>query len=168
MTREEARNSMHRHRQTLVTMLRREHFEGMKHIATLANATRSIRERGFEPGAFEEIAHSIRWINTDVRRHMAAEEQYFFPLLYEKRKKLIEELRAQHSELRSAFTQLMEAVRDVEEGTLRGSTLLDLVNASDHVAKLLQHHILKEDNELYPEILKALSSEGTTGNGSSP
>jgi hemerythrin-like domain-containing protein len=159
MTREQARNSMNRHRHTLVTMMRREHFEGMKHLKALSEASRSIREKGFESKAFEEIARSIRWINVDVRRHMAAEEQYFFPLLHEQEKKLIEELRTQHGELRSAFTQLMEAVRDVEEGTLRGSILLELVNASDNVAKLLKYHILKEDVELFPRVLTLVDQQ---------
>ena len=156
-TRVSLRPSMHTH--SLVEILQREHQEGTVHIRELSEAARSIQQNGFTVSAFEQLALSIRWLNTSVRRHMQKEEQHLFPLLVAEQYDLVNHLLVQHHELSTAFTQLMDAVSDVEEGTLRGSILQELVLAADHVVKLLEEHMAEESAVAFPLVIKILSSK---------
>lgn len=141
---------------SVVEMLQREHDEGSGHLQELSQAVRSIRRDGFTVAAFEQIARSIRWLNTSVRRHMQKEEQHIFPLLADEHADLLKHLQVQHHELATAFTQLMDAVNDVEEGTLRGSILQELVTATEDVVQRMAAHMEEENTALFPLAIKRL------------
>lgn len=119
-------------------------------MAELGTAAASIKSTGFSVEAFEQIARGIRWINTSVRRHLDSEEKDMLPTVALQDPDLVSVIRQQHWELRNAFTYLMGAVTEVEEGKIRGSSIQELVKAAELVVRLLDEHMKKENEELYP------------------
>ena len=146
----------------IVETLQNEHSEGVKHVQELAEAAHTIQRNGFNAAAFEQIARSIRWINTGVRMHMQAEEQHLFPAIRAENPRLFEQLHSEHRELGTAFTQLMNTVFDVEEGTLRGSILQELVTTTDNVVRLLEKHMQEENAALFPLLQNMLNASSET------
>lgn len=142
-----------------IEILKREHTEGLTHLARLENATESLRRNGFSAEAFEQIAASIRWIDTDVRKHIEKEERYLLPLLDRHVVDVPEMIRNEHRELRSAFTQLLQTVEDVEEGQIRGSILQELVQIATVIVDLMRRHIETENTLLFPLVQKVLTSQ---------
>lgn len=142
-----------------IEILKWEHNEGLKHLSRLENATESLQHNGFSAEAFEEIADSIRWINTDVRRHTEKEEKYLLPLLDRHVVGLPDIVRNEHRELRSAFGQLLDAVQDVEEGKIRGSTIQEIVQIATMIVELMRKHIATEDNLLFPMTKEILTTQ---------
>lgn len=141
-----------------IEILRKEHVEGLKHLALLENATESLRHNGFSAEAFEQIAESIRWMNTDVRRHTEREEKYLLPLLDRHVIGLPDIVRNEHRELRSAVGQLLNSVQEVEEGKIRGSTILEIVQIATLIVELMRKHIATENNLLFPMTKEVLTA----------
>lgn len=142
-----------------IELLVREHEEGMKQLTVLEKAAESIRHDGFSVKAFEEIAGTIRWMNTSVRHHTQIEERYLFPLIEEKMRSLAEQVRGEHRELWDSFSELLATVNDVEEGRLHGSSILDVVRIAENIVLLLRNHIRRENMIVYPAVRQLLSTE---------
>lgn len=140
-------------------MLIREHEEGMRHLAVLERAAESIRTEGFSAKAFEEIAETIRWMNTEVRHHTQVEERFLFPMIERQMRSLAEQVRGEHRDLWDCFSELLNTIRDVEEGRLHGSSILDVVRTAQNIVVLLRNHIRRENTVLYPAIRQLLSAE---------
>jgi hemerythrin-like domain-containing protein len=141
-----------------IELLRKEHGEGLKHLERLGNAADSIKANGFSVEAFEEIVNAVRWMNTDVRRHTDREEKYLFPLIERHSSNLPELMRGEHRELGTAFTQLLDIVREIEEGRVRGSSIYEVVQLSYLIVDLMRIHINRENQFLFPLAKKLLSS----------
>ena len=139
-------------------MLKHEHDEGMKHLLALESAAESIKVHGFSAEAFEKIAESIRWMNTEVRRHTEFEEQYLFPLIEHHMMNLAEQMRGDHRDLWDSFSELLEKVKEVEEGRLHGTSIRDVVSIAFSIVEQMRAHIRRENNVLYPA-LKQLMTE---------
>lgn len=140
-----------------IGLLRIEHEEGLKHLERLGNAADSIKSNGFSVEAFEEIVDAVRWMNTDVRRHTDREEKYLFPLIERHSSNLPELMRGEHRELGTAFTQLLDIVREIEEGKVRGSSIYEVVQISYLIVDLMRIHINRENQFLFPLAKKILS-----------
>ncbi len=142
-----------------IELLVREHEEGMKRLAVLQRAAESIRSEGFSAKAFEEIADTIRWMNTSVRHHTQIEEQFLFPMIEPRMRGLAEQVRGEHRDLWDSFSELLGTVRDVEEGRLHGSSILDVVRIAENIVVLLRNHIRRENTVVFPAIRQLLSKE---------
>jgi len=138
--------------QELLASLRCEHEAGLKYVRRLESAASAISHDAFSAGAFEEIARTVRWINTSVADHLKKEENSLFSLMDLQSGGLADEIRTEHAELRIAFAQLIISIQDMERGNLRAWCIQDVVQASEHVAQLLERHIAKEER-----ILKGLA-----------
>jgi len=138
-------------------LLKKEHEEGQKHLERLGSAADSIKINGFSVEAFEEIVDAVRWMNTDVRRHTDWEEKHLFPLIERHTSELPEQMRNDHRELRSSFTQLLDIVREIEEGKMRGSSIHEIVQISYVIVELMRSHIQKENDHLFPLAQKMLT-----------
>lgn len=133
-------------------ILIRAHEEGMDQLGVLENAAESIRAGGFSPEAFEQIAETIRWMNTEVRRHTQLEEEVLFPLVERHVKGLAEQMRGEHRDLWNAFSELLTYVREVEEGRLHGSSIRDVVSVALEIVDQMRSHIKRENTILFPAV----------------
>jgi iron-sulfur cluster repair protein YtfE (RIC family) len=98
----------------------------------------------------EQLARTIEFVNEEILPHFAKEEQFVFP---EARSipevgPLIEELKRQHSDIRSKFSAL-EGLSSDEE----------ILAAFSALGAALEFHIRKEERELFPMLEEKLSEE---------
>ncbi len=140
-----------------IKVLIREHNEGLQHLAVLENAAESIKMNGFSPEAFEQIAETIRWMNTEVRRHTEIEEKFLFPLIDRHMRSLADQVRGEHRDLWDLFNDLLHAVREVEEGRLHGTSILDIVAIVKSIVTLLRTHVRREDTMVFPAVKQLLT-----------
>lgn len=140
-------------------ILIRAHEEGMTRLGVLENAAESIRSNGFSPEAFEQIAETIRWMNTEVRRHTQIEEQVLFPVVERHVRGLAEQMRGEHRDLWNAFSELLSYVREVEEGKLHGSSIMDVVRVALDIVDQMRNHIKREDTILFPAVRQLFSKK---------
>lgn len=142
-----------------IDLLQHEHDKGMQQLSMLENAANSIRAHGFSPEAFEQIAATIRWMNTEVRRHTQIEERFLFPLVEPHMKSLAEQVRGEHRDLWDSFSDLLETVREVEEGRLHGTSIRDVVTIAQTIVELMRAHIKRENTILFPAIRQLLTED---------
>ena len=140
-------------------ILTRAHDEGMDQLGVLENAAESIRANGFSPEAFEQIAETIRWMNTEVRKHTQIEEQVLFPVVQRHVKGLAEQMRGEHRDLWNAFSELLTYVREVEEGKRHGSSIMDVVRVSFDIIDQMRNHIKRENTILFPAARQLFSEK---------
>ena len=140
-------------------ILRHQHEEGMRHLLLLENAAESIKASGFSAEAFEQIAESIRWMNTEVRRHTKFEEQYLFPLIDRHMKNLAEQMRGDHRDLWDSFSELLDKVKEVEEGRLHGTSIREVVAIAFSIVEQMRAHIRRENTVLYPAMKQLLTEQ---------
>jgi hemerythrin-like domain-containing protein len=142
-----------------IDLLRREHRDGLQRLMVLENAAESIRAGGFSPEAFEQIAETIRWMNTVVGKHTEIEERFLFPLIDRHMRTLAEQVRGEHRDLWDLFSDLLNAVREVEEGRLRGTSIRDIVTIARSIVDLMRTHIRREDSMVFPAVRHVLTEE---------
>lgn len=152
-------SDQHRSSKDPLEILRRQHEEGMKQLLILENAVESIKANGFSAEAFEQIAESIRWMNTEVRRHTKFEEQYLFPLIDRYLKNLAEQMRGDHRDLWDSFSELLDKVKEVEEGRLHGTSIRDVVAIAFTIIEQMRAHIRRENTILYPALKQLLTEQ---------
>ncbi len=140
-----------------IKMLIQEHTEGLQHLALLENASESIKLNGFSPEAFEQIAETIRWLNTEVRRHTQIEEKFLFPLIDRHMRSLADQVRGEHRDLWDLFNELLQAVKEVEEGRLHGTSIRDIVAIAKSIVQLLRAHVRREDTMVFPAVKQLLT-----------
>ena len=133
--------------------------EGITRLVVLEHAAESIRSNGFSPEAFEQIAETIRWMNTEVRRHTQIEEQVLFPVVERHVRGLAEQMRGEHRDLWNAFSELLSYVREVEEGKLHGSSIMDVVRVALDIVDQMRNHIKREDTILFPAVRQLFSKK---------
>jgi hemerythrin-like domain-containing protein len=131
--------------------------EGIHHVATLQRSAESIRLYGFFAEAFNAIAQAVKYIDTVLRKHDQTEERYLFPLLEPHAPESVREMRQNRRELWSAFTRLRDVVEEIEESKVTGSSIHELIEASNAMAQLLRAHLEDEDSILYPLSREKLS-----------
>lgn len=136
-----------------------EHAKGLHQLSLMANAAVSIEVNGFSAEAFQTIAEAIRYIGSEIRCHNEREEQYLFPALDRHVSGPPGAMRHEHRELWRAFNELLKAVRDVEDGRLRGSSIRELVQLVNYIVDHLRDHIDKENTVLYPMAKRLLTAE---------
>ena len=132
--------------------------QGMHHLQILENAADSIKANGFSAEAFEQIAETIRWMNTEVRRHTKLEEQYLFPLVEHHMKSLADQVKGDHQDMWDSFSDLLDTVKEVEEGRLHGTSIRTVVAIARTIVEQMRAHIRRENTILYPA-LKELMTE---------
>jgi iron-sulfur cluster repair protein YtfE (RIC family) len=96
----------------------------------------------------EKKDYTIRFYNSELKKHFAEEEEILFPAVKNKNAevdKLILEIISEHRKMESLVSEL-------------GKTK-HLDNVLDELGKLLESHIRKEERELFLEIEKVLSDE---------
>jgi len=142
-----------------IKVLIREHNEGLQHLVVLENAAESIKLNGFSPEAFEQIAETIRWLNTEVRRHTQIEEKFLFPLIERHMGSLAEQVRGEHRDLWDLFNDLLQAVKEVEEGRLHGTSIRDIVAIAKSIVELLRAHVRREDTMVFPAVKQLLTRD---------
>lgn len=140
-----------------IKALIQEHTEGLEHLAVLENASESIKSNGFSPEAFEQIAETIRWLNTEVRRHTQIEEKFLFPLIDRHMRTLADQVRGEHRDLWDLFNDLLRAVKEVEDGRLHGTSILDIVAIAKSIVDLLRAHVRREDTMVFPAVKQLLT-----------
>lgn len=140
-----------------IDLLLEDHARGMDQLSMLEQAAASIRANGFSPEAFEQIAATIRWMNTEVRRHTEIEERHLFPLVESHMKAVADQVRGEHRDLWDAFSDLLAAVKEVEEGRLHGTSIRNVVMIAEMIVELMRTHIRREDTIVYPAIRELLS-----------
>lgn len=140
-----------------IDLLVQEHNVGMQHLAVLESASESIKANGFSAEAFEQIAGTIRWMNTEVRKHTEIEERFLFPLIDHHMRSLAEQVRGEHRDLWDSFSDLLQAVKEVEEGRLHGTSIRDIVAIAKSIVDLLRAHIRREDTIMFPAIRQLLT-----------
>lgn len=142
-----------------IKVLIREHNEGLQRLAVLENAAESIKLNGFSAEAFEQIAETIRWLNTEVRRHTQIEEKFLFPLIDRHMRALADQVRGEHRDLWDLFNDLLHAVKDVEEGRLHGTSIRDIVAIVRSIVELLRAHVRREDTMVFPAVKQLLTKD---------
>lgn len=142
-----------------IKVLIREHNEGLVRLAVLESAAESIKLNGFSPEAFEQIAETIRWLNTEVRRHTQIEEKFLFPLIDRHMRSLAEQVRGEHRDLWDLFNDLLRVVKDVEEGRLHGTSISDIVAIVRSIVELLRAHVRREDTMVFPAVKQLLTKD---------
>jgi hemerythrin-like domain-containing protein len=142
-----------------IDLLLHDHEKGMVQLSLLEQAAESIRVNGFSPEAFEQIAATIRWMNTEVRKHTEIEERLVFPLVESHMKSLAEQVRGEHRDLWDAFSDLLAAVKEVEEGRLHGTSIRNVVSIAEMIVELMRTHIRRENTILFPAIRQLLSNK---------
>lgn len=136
----------------------KDHEEAMHQLQVLENAADSIKASGFSAEAFEQIAETIRWMNTEVRRHTKLEEHYLFPLIEHHVKSLADQMKGDHRDMWDSFSDLLDAVKEVEEGRLHGTSIQTIVAIARSIVEQMRGHIRRENMILYPA-LKELMTE---------
>jgi hemerythrin-like domain-containing protein len=139
-------------------LLKADHVEAMHRLQVLENAADSIKANGFSAEAFEQIAETIRWMNTEVRRHTKLEEQYLFPLVEHHMKNLADQVKGDHRDMWDSFSDLLDTVKEVEEGRLHGTSIQTVVAIARTILEQMRNHIRRENTILYPA-LKELMTE---------
>ncbi|GJQ21035.1 MAG: hypothetical protein HBSIN02_13900 [Bacteroidia bacterium] len=153
-----ARSGKRKTPQHPIDILLQDHEKGMHQLSMLEQAAESIRVNGFSPEAFEQIAAIIRWMNTEVRKHTEIEERLVFPLVESHMKSLAEQVKGEHRDLWDAFSDLLTAVKEVEEGRLHGTSIRNVVSIAEMIVDLMRTHIRREDTILYPAIRQLLTN----------
>jgi hemerythrin-like domain-containing protein len=148
-------------------LLVQEHEEGLKFIRRLREAAEDIRTRGFSTPAFERVGEAIRFFDTEMRRHNEKEEEFLLPLLGHYIPGAPLQMRREHRAIWAAFEELRGYVHDIEEGRLRGSAIMDLVECANLIVEMLGEHIARENDELFPAAKRLLNVEeyGRLANG---
>ena len=146
-------------KQDPLDILMREHELGMQHLQVLENAVASIRATGFSAEAFEQIAETIRWMNTEVRRHTRLEEEVLFPVMEKHVRGMAEQMRGEHRDLWNSFSELLSYVKEVEEGKLHGSSIRDVVRVATDIVEQMRNHIRRENTVLFPAARQLFSKQ---------
>jgi hemerythrin-like domain-containing protein len=131
--------------------------EGIQHVAGLQRSAESIRLYGFFAEAFNAISQAVTYVDTVLRKHDQTEERCLFPLLEPHAPESVREMRESRRGLWSAFTRLRDVVEEIEESKVTGSSIHELIEASNAMAKLLNAHLEDEDSILYPLSREKLS-----------
>ena len=141
-----------------IEVLMKDHDEGLKHLALMKNAVNSIRQTGFSAEAFRQIAEAIQFIDVEIRQHNELEEKVLFPLIERHGLSPSYAMRHEHREMWSAFNRLLKHVRDIEEGRLHGTSIVEFIKASEFIIDMLGNHIAEENTVLFPMIRKVLTA----------
>lgn len=140
-----------------IDLLLEDHARGLDQLSMLEQAAESIRANGFSPEAFEQIAATIRWMNTEVRKHTEIEERHLFPLVESHMKAVADQVRGEHRDLWDAFSDLLTAVKEVEEGRLHGTSIRNVVMITGMIVELMRAHIRRENTIMFPAVRELLS-----------
>lgn len=151
------------HKQDPLEVLQEEHEEAMRRLLVLENAADSIKANGFSAEAFEQIAETIRWMNTEVRRHTKLEEQYLFPLIEHHMKNLADQVKGDHQDMWDSFSDLLDTVKEVEEGRLHGTSIRNVVTIARTIAEQMRSHIRRENMILYPALRELMTEKESEG-----
>ncbi len=142
-----------------LVILMDEHHHAIKQLLKLEKAVTSMNDTGFNRDAFEVLAETIRFFERDFRKHDQKEEQILFPLLEQHQPGITSAYRTEHRELWGEFNHLLSCVNDVEDGRLRGSSRVELVESAKRLIDLLRTHIINENTFLFSQTKNLLSHE---------
>jgi hemerythrin-like domain-containing protein len=131
----------------------------MQHVATLRETAEEVQVSGFSTFAFRKIADIIRILDFELRHHNDAEERFVFPVLAKRSEKLVETLLDEHKEMWDAFVNLLESIRSIEEGSVRGISVTSLLLDIRLLCDLLTSHIQKENDLFFPTLRDLLPQE---------
>jgi hemerythrin-like domain-containing protein len=136
-----------------------ENERGREYTEQLRIAAEHIQANGFSFETFEQIVEAIRFIETEIRRHCEAEEQYLFPLLDRHVKGSLQAAVEEHRAIWKALGVLRECVKDIEDLRIHPAIIRDLAQYSIAIADLLLRQIEKENATLFPAVKDLLTPE---------
>ncbi|MBI5020443.1 MAG: hemerythrin domain-containing protein [Ignavibacteriales bacterium] len=142
-----------------LVILREEHERGLKELEKISAAIESIQEKGFSADAFAQIAESVRYIGSEMRKHYEKEEHHLFPLLDKHLFESPNEIRYERREMWQYYNELINAIRDVEDGRSHGSTVRDLLQCALQVVEHFRNHINRENDVILPMVKRLLTSD---------
>ncbi len=142
-----------------LAILMEEHHHAIKQLLKLEKAVGSMNDSGFNRDAFEVLAETIRFFERDFRKHDQKEEQLLFPMLEKHQPGITIAYRSEHRELWGEFNHLLSCVHDVEDGRLRGSSRVELVESAKRLIDLLRTHIINENTFLFSQTKNLLTPE---------
>jgi len=131
----------------------------MNCLLLMENAAQSIETNGFTVEAFQTIAEAVRSIGKIIFPHSEREEECLFPLIENHVEGSTNALRSEHRKLREGYNDLMESVRNVEDGKLHNFSIRDLVQKTKFLVEFLSNHINKENNVLYKTAQRVLTND---------
>lgn len=140
-------------------LLRLEHTKGINELEKITIATESIHTDGFTAAAFQQIAMSVLYIGSEMRKHYEKEERYLFPLLDKHLFESPNEIRHERREMWHTFNELMMIVKDVENGRIHGTTLRELMQSSRDVVGQFKNHIERENTIIFPMVKRLLTPD---------
>jgi hemerythrin-like domain-containing protein len=140
-------------------ILQMEHERGLEYAQRLQEAADDIRKHGFSTAAYSRIGEAILFIDTEMRRHNEKEEQFLLPLIEPHIPRSPQEIRREHRALWTAFQDLRRHIQDIEDGRLRGTAIIELVESASLIAEILGEHIAMENEVLFPEVKRLLNAE---------
>lgn len=140
-------------------VLKREHVRGLEELEKISTAIESIQKAGFSRMAFEQIAVSVRYIGSEMRKHYEKEERHLFPLLDKHLFESPNEIRFERREMWQLFNELTNTIKDVEDGRFHGSTIRDLISSAQQVVEHFRTHIHRENDIILPMVKRLLTSD---------
>jgi hemerythrin-like domain-containing protein len=140
-------------------ILRQEHCRGLEELDKITVAIDSIHQNGFSAGAFEQIALSVRYLGSEMRKHYEKEERHLFPLLDKHLFESPNEIRYERREMWQSFNELINTIRDVEDGRFHGSAIRDLLQCAQQVVEHFRTHIHRENDIILPMVKRLLTSD---------
>ncbi len=140
-------------------ILREEHDRGLQELEKISAAIGSIQKNGFSADAFAQIAESVRYIGSEMRKHYEKEERHLFPLLDKHLFESPNEIRYERREMWQSYNELINAIRDVEDGRSHGSTVRDLLQCALRVVEHFRNHINRENDVILPMVKRLLTSD---------
>lgn len=143
-----------------VEALTQDHEEALKQLNLLAAGARGLMQGG-DSEALKTVAQVLRFLDTDIRRHMSLEEDALFPVL-ERRIGSgggpIAVMLGEHQDLWAKVAQLQQMVAALNtDGGVQQQQRASRV--ADYIVQLLEAHIHKENMILFPMAQQALTPE---------
>lgn len=143
----------------LTDILKEEHKHILRIISLLNKAsTRLVSGQKVSPKIFERICLLIKEYVDHI--HHFKEEEYLFGIIEEAPSPeeaeapqmlaeiSVSQMYTEHDEGRACLKEIIKSVADYKRGEKKA--LHEIVSNSNRYGNLIQHHIDKEDNELFP------------------
>ncbi|MDI6767502.1 MAG: hemerythrin domain-containing protein [Bacteroidota bacterium] len=139
-------------------ILRHEHDRGLQELEKIITAIESIHKNGFSREAFQQIAESVKYVGSEMKKHYEKEERYLFPLLDKHLFESPNKIRYERREMWQSLNELINSIKDIEDGRFHGSTVRDLLQCARQVVEHFRTHINRENDVILPMVKRLLTS----------